>query len=393
MKKLLLVALFYLLKEQLPAHAEEHICDFTKEKYLLGKNEKEYCVVEAKPFDSVTFICPKKIGAQCFQNVNTEDDISKEKMESSKLAIDELLYGSTLYGDTLLISPTVKQSKTFYCFCNLEMKDMKKYLQKKRLSKEKEKEKENAKKKSTVNVDNLENADEDMEVIVPQKQEDQNLVRALHRVRKIMNIIEREKNKEEEGDDSEKKKEEDKEEEEEEEEEEELVVEEKEEEKDKNKIEKIITKYGVMKVVVSTNHTITKGCDFGNNVVNYFSKPYPIERYGGSKVCRIEAKPGEFVGFKCIYDNTGSVEPHNCFDKVFYEGKETDLQTLMPGYISYGNKKKGKYAFYLKLPHFVQHSYTIRCKCRSTVWQYDDYVFELAVEGGESDVVAKSFHE
>ncbi|ANQ06236.1 hypothetical protein PCOAH_00006000 [Plasmodium coatneyi] len=384
MKKFLLVGLLYLLKEQLPVHAEEHICDFTKEKYLLGKNEKEYCVVEAKPFDSVTFICPKKIGAQCFQNVNTLDDISNEKMEASKLAIDELLYGSTLYGDTLLISPTVKQNTTFYCFCNLQMEDVKKFLKKRKLSKEKEK--ENAKKKSAVNVDNLENADEDMEVVVPQKQEDENLMRALYRVRKIVNIIEREKNKEEEGEKPEKKQAE-------EEEEEELVDEEEQEEEDESKIEKIITKYGVMKVIVSTNHTITKGCDFGNNVVNYFSKPYPVERHGGSKVCRIEAKPGEFVGFKCIYDNRGTVQPHNCFDKVFYEGNETDLQTLMPGYISYGNKRKGKYAFYLKLPHFVQHSYTIQCKCRSTVSEYDNYVFELAVEGGESEIVAKSFQE
>nr|AHF49888.1 Pv41 [Plasmodium vivax] len=384
MKRLLLLALLHLVRQQLPAHAEEHICDFTKEKYLLGKNEKEYCVVNAKPFDSVTFICPKKIGAQCFQNVNTLDDISADKMESSKLSIDVLLYGSTLYGDTLLISPTVKQSTTFYCFCNLQMEDLKKYLKKRRLTKEKE----NAKKKSTVNVNDLKNADEDMEVVVPEKQIDEHLVRALYRVKKIRNIIEREKNKRE-GDKPTNP-----------EDEEELVIEEEQEEEDgegdeedESKVEKIITKYGIMKVVVSTNNTITKGCDFGNNVVNYFSKPYPVERYGGSKVCRIEAKPGEFVGFKCIYDNQGSVEPHNCFDKVFYEGKETDLQTLMPGYISYGNKQKGKYAFYLKLPHFVQHSYTVQCKCRSTVHQYDDYVFELTVEGGESDIVAKSFQE
>ncbi|GAB64714.1 transmission-blocking target antigen Pcys230, partial [Plasmodium cynomolgi strain B] len=379
MKKLLLVALLYLVRQQLPAHAEEHICDFTKEKYLLGKNEKEYCVVNAKPFDSVTFICPKKIGAQCFQNVNTVDDIRNEKMESSKISIDELLYGSTLYGDTLLISPTVKQSKTFYCFCNLQMENLKKYLKNKRLSKEKE----NAQKKSPVDVDDLKNGNEDMEVVIPEKQIDEHLVRALHRVKKIRNIIEREKNKQE-GDKTQNP-----------ENQEELVIDEKEEEEDKevddSKIEKIITKYGIMKVVVSTNDTITKGCDFGNNVVNYFSKPYPVERYGGSKVCRIEAKPGEFVGFKCIYDNTGSVEPHNCFDKVIYEGNQTDLQTIMPGYISYGNKQKGKYAFYLKLPHFVQHNYTIQCKCRSTVPQFDNYVFELAVEGGESEIVAKSF--
>ncbi|KJP88377.1 hypothetical protein AK88_01993 [Plasmodium fragile] len=380
MKKLLLVALLYLLREQLPTHAEEHICDFTKEKYLLGKNEKEYCEVYAKPFDSVTFICPKKIGAQCFQNVNTSDDISKEKMASSGLSIDELLYGSTLYGDTLLISPTVKESKTFYCFCNLQMKDAKKFLKQRKLSKEKE----NAKKKTNVNVDDLQNEDEDMEVVIPQKQVDANLVRALHRVKKVMNIIEREKKKEEEDKPQY------------EEDEEEIVIDEEEDEDgpvDESKAEKIITKYGIMKVVVSTNDTITKGCDFGNHMVNYFSNPYAVERHGGSKVCRIEAKPGEFVGFKCIYDNNGTVEPQNCFDKVLYEGKVTDLQTLMPGYISYGNRRKGKYAFYLKLPHFVQHSYTIRCKCRSNVHEYDGYVFELAVEGGESEVVAKSFQE
>ncbi|EUD64827.1 hypothetical protein C922_04774 [Plasmodium inui San Antonio 1] len=382
MKKLLLVALLYLLIQQLPVHAEEHICDFTKEKYLLGTNEKEYCVVNAKPFDSVTFICPKKIGAQCFHNVNTLDDIRKDRMESSKLSIDQLLYGSTLYGDTLLISPTVKQGTTFYCFCNLQMENLEEFLTKRRLSKEKLK----AQSKSTINVDDFRNGDDDVEVVFPEKKVDEHLVRALYKVKKIRNIIDHEKNKMEEGDNHQNPHDE-----------EQLIMDEdKEEEAEqggRSKVEDAVTKYGVMKVVVSTNNTITKGCDFGNNVVNYFSNPYPIERYGGSKVCRIEAKPGDFVGFKCIYDDKGYVEPHNCFDKVLYEGKETDLQTLMPGYISYGNKRKGKYAFYLKLPHFVQHSYTIQCKCRSTVEQYDDYVFELAVEGGESEVVAKTFHE
>ncbi|GAW79229.1 6-cysteine protein [Plasmodium gonderi] len=376
MKKLLLFSTLYLLRE-FSAYADEHICDFTKEKYLLGKNEKEYCIINAKPFDSVTFMCPNKIGAECFQNVNTLDDTKPENMEASKLSIDELLYGSTLYGDTLLISPTVKQTTTFYCFCNLEMEDVENYLKKRRLTKEKEK----AKRKTSINIDNV---NEDEEVLVSQeKREDEHLIRALYRAKKIKGIIEREKNRVE----AEKKNGTV--------EDEVRIYDEEEEEKevDETKIEKIITKYGIMKVTVSTNNSITKGCDFGNNVKNYFSKPYPVERYGGSKVCRIEAKPGEFVGFKCIFDNKGTVEPQNCFDKVIYENKEIDLQTLMPGYISYGNKRQGKYAFYLKLPHFIQHSYTIRCKCRSTVSQYDNYIFELAVEGGESEVVAKSFQE
>ncbi|SBT70336.1 6-cysteine protein, putative [Plasmodium malariae] len=377
MKKLVVfVFVFLFLLKEVLIYAQEHVCDFTKEKYLLGKNEKEYCEVHANPFDSVTFICPEKIGAECFQNVNIVDDITKEKMDSSKISIDEILYGSTVYGDTLLISPTVKKNTTFYCFCNLQTADVQKYLQKRKA----EKEKLIKESKSIVVEDS-----EEEEVLVKEEEEqqkvDEHLEKALQRVKKYKNIIEKEKKKDS-GESLEELPEDYEE-----------IVEEEVDEEIKIKTEKIITKYGIMKVVVSTSDTITKGCDFGNNVVNYFSNPYPVEKYGGSRVCRIEAKPGEFVGFKCIYDNTGTVEPNNCFDKVLYEDKETDLKTLMPGYISYGNKRQGKYAFYLKLPHFIQHNYTIRCKCRSTVAQYDNYVFELAVEGGESAAISQTFQD
>ncbi|SBT31040.1 transmission-blocking target antigen P230 [Plasmodium ovale wallikeri] len=383
MVKRLVIYFFLFLLKQFCVYGEEHICDFTKEKYLLGKNEKEYCIVNAKPFDSITFMCPKKLGAECFQNVNTVDDVREEKMESSKISIDGILYGSTLYGDTLLISPTVKQQTTFYCFCNLQMKNVKKYLKKKKLIKQKEK--ENTKRQSV----NVGDGDNDEEVLVKEDVPlDESLLRALYKVKKYKNIIESEKKKDD-NDDAENKNSSK-----EEEVEEELVEEEvTDENEDNENMEQVITKYGIMKVVVSTRNAITKGCDFGNNVTNYFSVPYPVERYGGSKVCRVEAKPGEFVGFKCIFDNTATVEPNNCFDHVFYEANEIELRTIMPGYTSYGNKRKGLYAYYLKLPHFIQHDYTIRCMCRSTVSQYDNYVFELAVEGGESETIAKSFPE
>lgn len=141
---------------------------------------------------------------------------------------------------------------------------------------------------------------------------------------------------------------------------------------------------------VRSNNNVIKGCDFGNNNKNYFSHPISVAGKVNNKVCKIQGKPGELVGFKCAFEENGKVEPPNCFDQVLHKNKVTDLKTLIPGYASYTNKHSSKYPYYLKIPHFVNEQYTIQCKCKSNNSQ-NEYTFELDIQPGESEVVLNSF--
>ncbi|SOV11179.1 6-cysteine protein [Plasmodium sp. gorilla clade G2] len=364
--------------------SKSHRCDFTKEKYLLSDKNEVYCEIEAKPFDDITFICPNKTGALCFDTVNTSKSTDEHKMNSSKMSIQDILYGSVVYGNTLLVSPYVKSNISFYCFCNLDIVTIQKFLKVNRYLKD---------------DDELHEADMMKHLKggnVSKEKYDEYLNKALNRLKKMKDLSNfynnESQNKPElklpdflkipqyilsndtyknaargsnNGDN--------------------FIV-------DDVTQKKIISKYGIMKVFVHNNNNVIKGCDFGTNSYNYFSQQFPSQDNVNNKVCKLQAKPGELVGFKCAFDGKDTIEPANCFDKVLYENKETDLKTLIPGYISFKNKHSSKYPYYLKIPHYVKQQYTIQCKCKSSKSYYDYYTFELDIQPGESEVLNKSFN-
>ncbi|CRG98121.1 6-cysteine protein, putative [Plasmodium gallinaceum] len=355
--KVYLLYVLLLCLQQLSVYSLDHVCDFTKESNMRGTSNKKICEINAKPFDLITFKCPKKFGPKCFSSVSLSDDINNpNKLEAP---MNQVLYGSIVYGDSVLISPVVPRNTTFYCFCNIESKiskETKNVVPKSEKKQEKEEEEE----------------EEEEEVIEEPEEINEDAQRALDRVKKGRSVKYSEKTKPKESVVQE-----------------ELIEEEEAQEQTQGKSR--ISKIGIMKVVVSSSPNKIKGCDFGSTFSDYFTKPFPLEKHGGSRVCKIEANPGEFVGFKCIYDSEGSIEPKNCFEKVYHNNTEKNLKDIMPGYISYNNGQNAHYAFYIRLPHFIQSSYTIQCKCRSTQSEFDNYIFELDVTGGESDIIENSF--
>ncbi|SOV11159.1 6-cysteine protein [Plasmodium gaboni] len=369
--------------------SKSHRCDFTEEEYLLSDKNKVYCEIDAKPFDDITFICPNKTGALCFDSVNTSESTDEDKMNSSKMSIQHILYGSVVYGNTLLVSPYVKSNISFFCFCNLDIVTIQKFLKVNRFLKEK---------------DELHKSDmmkELKEGEVINEKYDEHLNKALNRLKKMKDLSnfynnESQNNSElklpdflnipqdilnndsyknaptgsnnnnnNNGDN--------------------VIV-------DDVTQKKIISKYGIMRVSVHSNNNVIKGCDFGTNIYNYFAQQFPSQDNLNNKVCKLQAKPGELVGFKCSFDGKDNIEPANCFDKVLYDNKETDLKTLIPGYISFKNKHSSKYPYYLKIPHYVKQQYTIQCKCKLSRTYNDYYTFELDIQPGESEVINKSFN-
>ncbi|SPJ08730.1 6-cysteine protein [Plasmodium sp. DRC-Itaito] len=378
-----ILCLALLLWRQTWVSGKSHKCDFTKEKYLLSGEKEVYCEVEAKPFDDITFICPNKIGSLCFHNINISKNINQNN--SSIMSIQDILYGSVVYGNTLLISPSVKKNTSFYCFCNLDTVTIQKFLKINRFLKD----------------DDEATEAEVMKQLkggkVIKEKYDEYLNKALNRFKKMKDLLKFYNDQADNttklnlpdslkipqdilnydvnrrtasgnnnnGDD--------------------VIVE------DDVTKKKIISKYGIMKVFIHSNNNVIKDCDFGKNSKNYFSHPSSVEANVNNKVCKIQAKPGELVGFKCAFEENGKIEPANCFDQVLYKNNVKDLKTLIPGYVSYRNKHSSKYPYYLKIPHFVKEQYTIQCKCKSSNSQNDDYTFELDIQPGESEVILNSF--
>ncbi|CRG98537.1 6-cysteine protein, putative [Plasmodium relictum] len=349
----ILYALLLCIK-QFSAYPENHVCDFTKEENLIKHSNNKICEINAKPFDILTFICPKHAGTKCFHSVSLYNDT--KNLNRSVISINTILYGSIAYENNLIVSPAVIKNQTFHCFCDLQTDEENKVLPVEVKEEKKEKGKEEKEKK-----------EEEEQIIEEEEQINENDQRALDKVNKLVNNIQK-KNEQQQQDN------------------EEVVLEE-----PQLVVKKSTHKYGIMKVVVSKNSYKISGCDFGVAFSDHFTKPFPLEKHNGGRVCRIEAKPGDFVGFKCIYDTHGSTEPNNCFDNVFYNNTSTNLKDIMPGYISYGSTENNYYAYYLQLPHFIQSDYTIQCKCRSTQHEFDNYIFELNVKGGESGIIKKSF--
>ncbi|CAD49141.1 hypothetical protein PFAG_00613 [Plasmodium falciparum Santa Lucia] len=368
--------LVVLLWRQAWVSSKSHKCDFTKEKYLLSGEKEVSCEIDANPSDDITFICPNKIDSLCFHTVNISKNINQNK---STMSIQDLLYGSVVYGNTLFISPYVRTNTPFYCFCNLDTVTIQKFLKINRFLKD---------------DDELSEADVMKHLKggnVSEAQADEYLNKALNRFKKmkdlskffndqadnttklnlpkslnipndILNydVYNSSNNRND------------------------IVV------KDEVTNKQIISKRGIMSVFVRSNNNVIKGCDFGNNNKNYFSHPISVAGKVNNKVCKIQGKPGELVGFKCAFEENGKVEPPNCFDQVLHKNKVTDLKTLIPGYASYTNKHSSKYPYYLKIPHFVNEQYTIQCKCKSNNSQ-NEYTFELDIQPGESEVVLNSF--
>lgn len=117
--------LVVLLWRQAWVSSKSHKCDFTKEKYLLSGEKEVSCEIDANPSDDITFICPNKIDSLCFHTVNISKNINQNK---STMSIQDLLYGSVVYGNTLFISPYVRTNTPFYCFCNLDTVTIQKFL-------------------------------------------------------------------------------------------------------------------------------------------------------------------------------------------------------------------------------------------------------------------------
>ncbi|SOV74065.1 6-cysteine protein [Plasmodium sp. gorilla clade G3] len=381
----IILCLALLFWRQAWVSSKSHKCDFTKETYLLSERKEVFCEVVAKPFDDITFICPNKTGALCFHNVNTSESTDKNRMKSSAMPIQDLLYGSVVYGNTLLISPFVKRNTSFYCFCNLDTVTIQKFLKINRFLKD---------------DDELTEADVMKQLKsgeVSRRKYIEYLNKALNRLRKMKDLLIFYNDQEENttklklpdslniphdilnydvnrstGSGNSHNRDD-------------VIVE------DEVTKKKIISKYGIMRVFVHSNNIAIKGCDFGNNSFSYFSQPFPVQSNVNNKVCKIQAKPGELVGFKCVFEQNGKIEPANCFDQVYYKNAVKDLKTLMPGYVSYRNKHSSKYPYYLKIPHFVKEPYTIQCKCKSNNSQNNDYTFELNIQPGESEVLHNSF--
>lgn len=347
----ILYALLLCIK-QFSAYPEYHVCDFTKEENLIKHSNNQICEIHAKPFDILTFICPKHVGTKCFHSVSLRNDT--QNLNRSIISINNILYGSIAYGNNLIVSPAVIQNQTFYCFCDLQTDEENKVLPVEVKEEKKKEEKE----------------EEEEQIIEEEEQRDEDDQRALNRVNRLVNNVQKKNEQQQQRQQNN----------------EEVVLDE-----PQLAVKKSTHKYGIMKVVISKNSYKIRGCDFGSAFSNHFTKPFALEKHNGSRVCSIEAKPGDFVGFKCIYDTHGSTEPKNCFDNVFYNNTSTDLKNLMPGYVSYGNTENNHYAYYLQLPHFIQSDYTIQCKCRSDQHEFDNYIFELNVKGGESDIIKKSF--
>ncbi|CXI48938.1 6-cysteine protein [Plasmodium berghei] len=396
MKGLLIYTFIFLLK-QLSVRSEEYVCDFRAKNYLYDNKDILYCTINAKPFDKITYICPNKIGAHCFHNVNTSNNI-ETSLESSQIHINYLLYGSTIYKDTLILPPKVTQNVTFYCFCSLETDISDKKLKPQKFE-------------GVGNHNGNITLGKAVKLDTP-------ISRALFKLNKYKDLMEQ--GVEENDDDT-------------------IIEVEPEPEpepesktnKVKPKIIKVIyktikgtdgtnkaktepakanpepakanpepakdepvkkKKYGVMKVTVQKTYNTIKGCDFGNDSTKYFTNPLESSKNSNTKLCQINAKPGETIGFKCIQETHGYVEPSGCFDSVYVNNYKTSLKTIIPGYTSYSSKSGSITAFYLKLPHLITKPYTFSCKCRSYNHNNDSYIFQVNVESGESDLIKNSFN-
>ncbi|SCM01709.1 6-cysteine protein [Plasmodium chabaudi chabaudi] len=416
MKGLLIYTFIFLLK-QLIVRSEEYVCDFRAKNYLHDNKDMSYCTINAKPFDKITYICPNKIGAQCFHNVNTSNNI-KTHLESSQIHINYLLYGSTIYKDTLIVPPTVPKSVTFYCFCQLETDVPEKSLKPPKFEGV-------GNHNGNITLGESVTLDNPMSKALYKQNKYKNLMEEGDRENGDETIIEMEPETEPEPEPKA---------------EEEEETEEKakaKENKPKPKIIKVIyktikgntvtkntktetveqkpeepkeaeaakeepapaeaepvkkIKYGVMKVTVQKASNVIKGCDFGSKSTQYFTNPLANSKDANTKLCQINAKPGEIVGFKCIQETHGYVEPSGCFDNVYVNNYNTSLNTIIPGYTSYASKTGSTTAFYLKLPHLINKAYTFECKCRSSDYSTDSYIFQVNVESGESDLIKKSFN-
>ncbi|KEG01670.1 6-cysteine protein [Plasmodium vinckei vinckei] len=399
MKGLLIYTFIFLLK-QLIVRSEEYVCDFRAKNYLYDNQDMSYCTINAKPFDKITYICPNKVGAQCFHNVNTSNNMEAH-LDSSQIHINYLLYGSTIDKDTLVVPPTVTETVTFYCFCRLETDAPEKSLKPPKFEGignhngnitlgeninfdspiSKALYKQN-KYKNLMEQGEKENGDETIIEMKPEPEPESEsesnpkdkpkpkIIKVIYKAIKDGKVINQSQTKTEE-EKSETSK----------------------ETPTADNVEPVKrTKYGVMKVTVQKSSKVIKGCDFGNKSSQYFTNPLASGKNANNKLCKINAKPGEIVGFKCIQETRGYVEPYGCFDNVYVNDYNTSLKTILPGYESYASKTDSTTAFYLKLPQLINKPYTFECKCRSNDYSTDSYIFQVNVESGESDLIKKSFN-
>ncbi|CAD2089845.1 6-cysteine protein [Plasmodium vinckei brucechwatti] len=401
MKGLLICTFIFLLK-QLIVRSEEYVCDFRAKNYLQDNKDMSYCTINAKPFDKITYICPNKIGAQCFHTVNTSNNMGAH-LESSQIHINYLLYGSTIYKDTLIVPPTVPESVTFYCFCRLETNVPEKSLKPPKFEGignhngnitlgesikldspiSRALYKQN-KYKNLMEQGEKENGDETIIEMEPEHEPEPEpesepnpkdkpkpkIIKVIYKTIKDDKVISKSQT--------------------------EIVEEKSETPKETSTPDQVEpvkkTKYGVMKVTVQKSSKVIKGCDFGSKSTEYFTNPIANSKNSNTKLCQINAKPGEIVGFKCIQEARGYVEPYGCFDNVYVNNYNTSLKTILPGYTSYASKTDSTTAFYLKLPQLINKPYTFECKCRSNDYSTDSYIFQVNVESGESDLIKKSFN-
>ncbi|KEG03322.1 hypothetical protein YYE_01346 [Plasmodium vinckei vinckei] len=427
MKGLLIYTFIFLLK-QLIVRSDEYVCDFRAKNYLYDNQDMSYCTINAKPLDKITYICPNKIGAQCFHNVNTSNNIEAH-LESSKIHIDYLLYGSIIYKNTLVVPPTVPESVTFYCFCRLETDVPEQSLKPPKFegignhngsitlgeSMKFDNPISEALYKRNIYLNLMEKGDIEngYETIIetepepepepepesetetkpksepnPKDKPKPKIFKVIYKMIKGDKVINQsqtetvEENPETPREESTP----------------EIAKEESTTETTKEKstpdniepVKKI--KYGVMKVTVQKSSKVIKGCDFDNKSTQHFTNPLANSEDSNTKLCQINAKPGEIVGFKCTKDPRGYVEPYGCFDSVYVNNYVTSLKTILPGYTSYGSITDSTNTFYLKLPHLINKSYTFECKCISKNYSTDSYIFQVNVESGESDLIKKSFN-
>ncbi|KJP86970.1 hypothetical protein AK88_03369 [Plasmodium fragile] len=129
--------------------------------------------------------------------------------------------------------------------------------------------------------------------------------------------------------------------------------------------DKDIVNKGIVEIIIPTLPDRIDGCDFTENTSALFTKGYDVNFYKRLEdkddvICKIRAREGKFIGFKC--PSNYNIEPEECFLQGFnLNGKKEKLQTkvnLTELVLDHYNK-----IFYARVPQRIYQGMHFFCAC------------------------------
>ncbi|EUD68446.1 hypothetical protein C922_00842 [Plasmodium inui San Antonio 1] len=129
--------------------------------------------------------------------------------------------------------------------------------------------------------------------------------------------------------------------------------------------DKEIFNIGIVEVIIPPLPKKIDGCDFTENTSPLFTKGYKSDANQTTEnkddvICRIRAREGKFIGFKC--PSNFAIEPEECFIQGFnLTGKREQLQSKLPLtdlVLDHYNK-----VFYARAPETIRENMHFFCAC------------------------------